>query len=156
MTAAEIAQLVSLLGKLRTDNLLPPNMPFDVWKALHQIVPIPAVEVIITSSGKNFLLTYRKDEYWDGWHIPGGYMQYRESIPNACKRIVQKELGMDVEFTKLIDAFMWPDHPYSSALSLVCVCTTADEPNDGEWFTDIPNPMILHHGRFLEEFLALK
>lgn len=129
-------------------------MPLDVWKAIHAVVPIPAVEVIVTKTGRDFLLTNRKDEDWDGWHIPGGYMHYRESIPDACLRVAKKELGIDVTFNKFIDAFMWPDHPYSSALSLVCVCRTSETPKEGEFFTEIPKKMIPHHGEFLEKFLG--
>ncbi|OGJ62184.1 hypothetical protein A3C37_01700 [Candidatus Peribacteria bacterium RIFCSPHIGHO2_02_FULL_53_20] len=155
MTSEEITQLVSLLKKLPKENLLPPHMPLDVWKAIHGIVPIPAVEVIVTTTGSNFLLTHRKDADWDGWHIPGGYMHYRESIPDACRRIAKKELGIDITFEKFIDAYMWPDHPYSSALSLVCVCRTTDVPGDGEFFTEIPKEMIPHHEGFLRTFLDL-
>ncbi|TSC59488.1 MAG: NUDIX hydrolase [Candidatus Peregrinibacteria bacterium Greene0416_62] len=154
MTSEEIAQLVALLRKLPESNLLPPNMPLDVWKAIHGIVPIPAVEVIVTTTGKNFLLTYRKDADWDGWHIPGGYMHYRESIPDACRRIAKQELGIDITFEKCIDAYMWPDHPYSSALSLVCICKTAGIPNTGEFFTEIPEKMIPHHWAFLSIYLG--
>src|SRR5688500_9456234 len=122
MTPEETKQLVTLLDKLRTDDLLPPNMPYDVWKAIHRIVPIPTIEAIVTRDGKDFVLTYRKDNDWDGWHIPGSYMHYRESIEDGCKRIGQVELGIDIVFDKCIGAYMWPDHPFSSALSLVCVC----------------------------------
>jgi ADP-ribose pyrophosphatase YjhB (NUDIX family) len=155
MTPEEIAQLAALLKKLHESNLLPPNMPLDIWKAIHGIVPIPAVEVIITKTGKDFLLVDRKDEDWDGWHIPGGYMHYRESIPDTCARIAQKELGITVTFEKFIDAYMWPDHPYSSALSLVCVCKAAGIPAAGEYFTEIPKKMSPHHEGFLRTFLDL-
>ncbi len=130
-------------------------MPREVWKALHKIVPQPAVEVIVTTNGKNFLLTDRHDADWNGWHIPGGYLQYRESIPDACARIAKKELGIEIAFDRLIDAFMWPDHPYSSALSLVCICkASADvKPKAGEFFTEIPQKMIAHHAGFLRKFL---
>ncbi len=154
MTEAEIAQLETLLQKLRTDDLLPPKTPYGVWKALHGIVPVPCVEVIVTTTGKNFLLTYRKDEHWDGWHIPGGYMHHKESVADACTRIGRKELDVDVTFTKVIGAHMWQNHPYSSALSVLCVCTAKEMPKVGEWFTEIPASIILNQGGFLETFLS--
>ncbi len=154
VTPEETAQLAALLKKLPEQNLRSPHMPFEVWKAIQAVVPVPAVEVIITRNGKDFLLVNRKDEHWDGWHIPGGYMLYQEPIPDACARIADKELGIKITFDRLIDAFMWPDHPYSSALSVVCVCTTKDEPKAGEFFTEIPQKMIPHHGDFLKTFLS--
>ncbi len=147
---------MTLLRKLRTDDLLPPKMPLPVWKAIHALVPIPAAEVIVTRTGKDFLLVNRKDEDWDGWHIPGGYLHHKESIPDACKRIAKTELALDVSFKQCIDTFMWPDHPYSSALSLVCVCTATGTPSAGEFFMEIPEKMIPHHREFLETFLQGK
>ncbi len=154
MTPDQIALLTQLLQQVKNEHLLSPNMPLSIWKALHQVVPIPAVEVIVTRTGKDFLLTYRSDADWDGWHIPGGYMLYRESISEACERIANKELGIALTFERVIDAFMWPDHPTSSALSLVCVCQTSEKPKDGRWFTEIHSKMIPHHGEFLRTFLA--
>lgn len=155
MTPEETAQLVSLLKKLKDDDLLSPKMPLEIWKAIQQVVPQPAVEVILTTTGRNFLLTYRQDDNWDGWHIPGGFMLYRESIADACNRIAQKELGISCRFEKLVDAYMWPDHPYASALSLICICHSEETPNDGEWFTEIPK-MIPHQDEFIRLFLDSK
>ncbi|MEK7563441.1 MAG: NUDIX hydrolase [Patescibacteria group bacterium] len=156
MTPEEIQQLEALLKKLRTEDLLPPKTPLPVWKAIHGVVPVPAVEVIVTTTSKNFLLVHRKDADWDGWHIPGGYLHHRESIEDGCKRIAHEELGISVAFERVIDTYMWPDHPYSSALSLVCVCTASEKPEEGEFFTEIPKEIINHHGDFLQKFLSME
>ena len=120
---------------------------------MHGIVPLPSVEVLITKTGKDFLLTYRDDDYWHGWHIPGGFMLYQESIEHACQRLARKEVGIKVKFQRLITAYMWLDHPFGSPLSLVCLCTTKDAPSDGQFFTEIPENMVNHHDEFVKEFL---
>lgn len=153
MTPEEISQLTGLLRKLKSSDLLSPKMPLEVWKAIQQVVPQPAVEVVLTTTGKNFLLTYRKDQHWDGWHIPGGFMLYRESIADACNRIANRELGINVQYDQLVGAYMWPDHPYASALSLFCVCSSDQTPEVGEFFTEIP-AMIPHQADFIQSFLS--
>lgn len=153
MTDKEIKRLIELIGKLKSSRLLPPKMPYEVWMAIQSIVPLPSVEVVITQNGKNFLLVYRKDQYWNGWHIPGGFLLYKESPQEACQRLAKKEVGIKVNFKSLITAYMWPDHPYGSPLSLVCLCTSKEKPKEGKFFSKIPSPMIPHHGDFIKEFL---
>jgi len=155
MNDADTRALVSLLQTLKADGLLSPKMPLPVWKAINGVVPMPVVEVIVTSTEKDFLLTYRKDEYWDGWHIPGGFFFYRESVADACRRVALREIGIEVRFERMIDAYMWPDHPYGSPLSLVCVCHAKELPKEGTFFTEIPEDIIVHHGDFLRTFLQL-
>jgi hypothetical protein len=48
---------------------------------------------------------------------------------------------------------MWPDHPYASTLSLVCLCEAEQAPAAGTFFTRIPDKMITHHREFIEAFL---
>ena len=156
MTEEKIQQLVDLLKELKASNLLPPNMPFQVWKELVTIFPAPAVEVLITQNNKNFLLTERHDEFWNGWHIPGGFILAKENIIDACNRLAQKELGIGVEFQKILTTYAWPNHPYANALSIVCVCKPLGDPKVGKYFTKIPENVIKNHIQFLETFLLEK
>lgn len=153
MKTTEIKQLTELLENLKTENLTPPNMPLSVWKAIQDLVPTPAVEVLITNTDKDFLLIHRKDEHWNGWHIPGGFMLHKESIEKACNRLANKELGISVKFEKIITAYMWPDHPYGSPISIVCKCNTDQKSKAGKFFTEIPPNMVPHHGSFVKQFL---
>jgi ADP-ribose pyrophosphatase YjhB (NUDIX family) len=154
MNNGEIGKLCELLKKLKEDNLVPPNTPYEIWLELATLVPMPAVEVIVTRDGKDFLLTRRKDHNWNGWHIPGGFMIYKESINEACQRIALKELQIKVEFIKVIDAYAWKDHPYGAPVSIVCVCESGEKPKEGKFFTEIPSNIINHHSDFLRGFLS--
>lgn len=153
MTQKEKDTLIHLLKKLKSENLLIPYMPLDVWYAVNSIIPLPAVEVLLTRSEKDFLLTYRRDNLWDGWHIPGGFIAYKETLADACDRVARRELGISVKFEKLVTAYVWQDHPYAGSISLVCKCTALEEPKEGKFFTEIPKDIIRHHGEFIQEFL---
>jgi hypothetical protein len=43
----------------------------------------------------------------------------------------------------------WNDHPYASALSLLCKCEFSEEPSTGRFFTRFPEPMISRHRELL-------
>lgn len=156
MTDKEITQLLKLLNQLKEEKLVPPQMPFEVWKSLKGLVAQPAVEVLITRTGKDFLLVERHDDYWNGWHIPGGFMAAEEKIPDALNRHANKELGTDVELVKILFARTWPNHPYASAVSIVCVCKALKPPKKGKFFTQIPPDIIPEQKEFLEKFLDEK
>jgi len=155
MNQKDIKKFVSLTAKIKKENLLIPNMPLPIWYAVHSILALPTVEIIMTRNGKDFLLAYRKDEYFDGWEIPGGFIGYKESLSEACVRIAKREVGLKPKFEKVITAEVWEDHPYSSGVSIVCVCTVKGEPRRGEFFTEIPQDTISHHADFLRAFLNL-
>jgi ADP-ribose pyrophosphatase YjhB (NUDIX family) len=153
MKESEVQQLKDLLRQLRAEGLTPPRMPVAVWKALRGLVVQTAVEVLITRNGKDFLLTWREDEYWKGWHIPGGFLCPEESLEAACKRLAKNELEIDVFFQRLAAAYVWPDHPYASVVSLVCICTTGSEPRNGSFHQAIPHDVVPQHRAFLRSFL---
>jgi ADP-ribose pyrophosphatase YjhB (NUDIX family) len=153
MNESDQKKLVKLLKNLKKEKMYPPNMPFEIWRAIQDLVPTPTAEVIITRTGKDFLLVERRDKFWGGWHIPGGFMAMGESSETACNRFSQKDLGIKVKFEKIVHVHAWTDHPYGHPLSLVCVCKPIGEPEAGEYFTKIPSPMIPHHGDFIKAFL---
>lgn len=153
MTEENISKLVELLREIKSSDLLPPKMPFEVWREIVSLVPAPTVEVLISRNDKDFLLTERNDKYWQGWHIPGGYLLAKETIEDACNRLAKKELGMGVNFEKILFLYPWSNHPYSNALSIVCLCHPLGETEMGKYFLEIPETTIEEHKDFLKRFL---
>lgn len=103
-----------------------PNLPLEVWKAIGRLVVQPAVEVVIEDQHGGTLLTRRKDQHWDGWHVPGGFMSPGESIQEACTRTALRELGADVKLNEVLDVVAWPSHPYAATVSLFCSCSLVE------------------------------
>lgn len=155
MTEEQQAELISLLRLLKKDDLAPPKTPYEIWLEIGRLFPLPVVEVIVTRTGKDFLLTERHDKFWNGLHIPGGFVLYGESIAQACNRIAQKELGIDVKFEKVINAHAWEEETQGRPISIICECKPLGEPNDGKFYSDIPAEIIKEHKPFLKTFLEL-
>lgn len=154
MTNEQIEQLIKLIQLAATEDIRLPNLPLPLFKAVASFVPLIAVEVILVDKKNRFLLTYREDEYWKGWHIPGGFIGYGESLPLACTRISQRELNIEVEFMKVLHAQSWENrHPYSAPVSIFCLCKMRGEqiPCDGTFFSKHPKDTIEFHKEFFEK-----
>ena len=67
--------------------------------------PIPTVDIIIEVGSKGIVLIKRKNPPY-GWAIPGGFVDYGESLEKAAVREAKEETNLDV---KLIRQF----HTYS-------------------------------------------
>jgi len=67
--------------------------------------PIPTVDIIIEIESKGIVLIKRKNPPY-GWAIPGGFVDYGESLEEAAVREAREETNLDV---KLMGQF----HTYS-------------------------------------------
>jgi ADP-ribose pyrophosphatase YjhB (NUDIX family) len=67
--------------------------------------PFPTVDIIIEIKSKGIVLIKRKNPPY-GWAIPGGFVDYGESLEKAAVREAKEETNLDV---KLIRQF----HTYS-------------------------------------------
>jgi ADP-ribose pyrophosphatase YjhB (NUDIX family) len=67
--------------------------------------PIPTVDIIIEIESKGIVLIKRKNPPY-GWALPGGFVDYGESLEEAAVREAKEETDLDL---KLIEQF----HTYS-------------------------------------------
>ncbi len=58
--------------------------------------PIPTVDIIIEIESKGIILVKRKNPPY-GWAIPGGFVDYGESLEAAAVREAKEETDLDVE-----------------------------------------------------------
>jgi ADP-ribose pyrophosphatase YjhB (NUDIX family) len=154
--ADEQARLVALLRRLAAEGGAMPTTPRPIWDALAGVVPRLAVELCLTRPTHEdaIWLSYRDDESWRGWHIPGGFVGAGESLADACRRIGARELGVELELGAVVGDFAWPDHPCGAVLSLLCAVRSEVEPgaDRGRWFEALPNDMVSHHAEFVAHF----
>lgn len=66
--------------------------------------PIPTVDIII-EYGSGIILIKRKNPP-EGWALPGGFVDYGESLESAAQREAKEETGLDIEL-------IWQFHTYS-------------------------------------------
>ncbi|MBL7169852.1 MAG: NUDIX domain-containing protein [Candidatus Aenigmarchaeota archaeon] len=84
--------------------------------------------LIINQEGKVLLCRSRK---WNNlWIVPGGHIEYGESIEDAIKREIKEEVGLDIELKKVlfVQELIEPKDYIKKKhlISLECVCSTKD------------------------------
>ncbi len=94
-------------------------------------IPIPTVDAIIPISGNKILLIRRKNPPF-GWALPGGFLEYNESLEDCVKREVEEETGLKVKELMQFHTYSKPGRdPRFHTVSTVFVVKTEGIPRAG-------------------------
>lgn len=147
--------LIKLLKKIK----LP--APYPVFLALCKSVPIIAVDIALIKEKNRLLLTYRDDESYKGWHIPGSILTYQEKPIQAFYRVAKKELGLklkDLAKIKFQTYFSYRD-PRENGIVLLFTASSKAEPKDGKYFhlDNLPKDLLkeqIQETKYLKDLVA--
>ncbi len=125
--------------------------------------PFPTVDVLVEVDGK-LLWIYRANEP-RGWALPGGFVDYGESVETAAIREAREETGMEIELKELLYVYSRPGRdPRQHNLSVVFTATAsgtpqaADDATRAELF-DLEHPpeeIVFDHREIWEDFLEFR
>ncbi len=122
--------------------------------------PVPTVDIIIESDSGEILLIKRKNEPF-GWALPGGFVDYGESLENAAIREAKEETCLDVILTKQFHTYSKPDRdPRQHTISTVFIgrgqgkAEAADDAAELGFFTkdNLPDSIVFDHLQILEDY----
>src|SRR5512136_755436 len=83
--------------------------------------PIPTVDIIIEIESKGIILIKRKNPPY-GWAIPGGFVDYGESLEEAAIREAEEETNLEVELKRQFHAYSDPNRdPRHHTISTVYI-----------------------------------
>jgi ADP-ribose pyrophosphatase YjhB (NUDIX family) len=68
--------------------------------------PIPTVDIIIELKG-GIILIKRKNQP-EGWALPGGFVDYGETLESAAVREAKEETGLDIELIRQFHTYSDP------------------------------------------------
>ena len=73
-------------------------------------IPSLTADIFIFNEDFDFILIKRKnDPFKDCWALPGGFVEYGESIEDAAIREAKEETSIDVELIDLVNVYSKPD-----------------------------------------------
>lgn len=80
-----------------------PHLPMKEFKRLLKITPMICVDVVIVNGKGEFLLEKRTyPPHTGSWHLPGGFVGYKERLADAAKRKARQETGLKVKVLKYV------------------------------------------------------
>jgi ADP-ribose pyrophosphatase YjhB (NUDIX family) len=138
----EIRQLLKILKKIDHPH---EGLPPAVFNGFVRVVPFVACELVVVNSKKQILLTWRRDQWWTGWHFPGGLLRYNETFEERIQQTALTELGVDVVRSKFLFPVNYTSGPRGHAVSLVFLCETETKPVHGKFFGKMPRAIINEH-----------
>ena len=145
-------------------------MPFDYLacpacgaKVKEYRNPLPTVDVIIELPGGIVLIERRNEPY--GWAIPGGFVDYGESLESAAQRESLEETSLVLSDLRLLGCYSDPARdPRSHNISTVYVAKGTGTPQAGDDASGLavfpvdalPEPLCFDHGKILSDYLKKK
>jgi ADP-ribose pyrophosphatase YjhB (NUDIX family) len=130
--------------------------------------PIPTVDIIIEIKRKNgqegIILIKRKNPP-DGWALPGGFVDYGESLEEAAVREAKEETSLDVRLKGQLHTYSDPKRdPRKHTISTVYVAAAQgrpkaeDDARDIGIFTEeeINFPLAFDHKKILTDYFKQK
>ena len=121
--------------------------------------PIPTVDIIIELPD-GIVLIQRKNPP-EGWALPGGFVDYGESLEQAAVREAREETSLDVNLVRQLHTYSDPSRDARfHTISTVFIATAQGTPKAGDdaagvgVFTrdNLPSPICFDHKIILEDY----
>jgi 8-oxo-dGTP diphosphatase len=124
--------------------------------------PALTVDIIIIRKGGSIVLVKRLNPPFQGeWAIPGGFVEYGETVEAAAKREAREETGLDVELDRIVGVYSDPNRdPRGHAVSICFLAhevrgqlranTDAKEAKDFR-LSSLPSRLAFDHARILAD-----
>ncbi|HEX6769892.1 MAG TPA: NUDIX hydrolase [Candidatus Binatia bacterium] len=125
--------------------------------------PLPTVDVIIEIGG-GIVLIERKNPP-PGWALPGGFVDYGESVERAAVREAKEETCLDVTLTEQFYTYSDPGRdPRHHTLAVVFIASAhgtprgADDARVAKVFFEhnLPVPIAFDHAAILRDYFQFK
>jgi 8-oxo-dGTP diphosphatase len=128
--------------------------------------PVPTVDIIIEvddgqSAGKKRIVLIKRKNPPFGWALPGGFVDYGETMEAAAVREALEETSMPVALVRQFHTYSEPTRdPRQHTISTVFIATAqgtpsgADDASEARIFSidALPEPMAFDHADILRDY----
>jgi 8-oxo-dGTP diphosphatase len=125
--------------------------------------PTPTVDVIVELSDRPHspIVLIERLNPPHGWALPGGFVDYGESVETAAIREAKEEMGLEVQLIEQFQVYSDPSRdPRQHTLSIVFIASAQGQPNAGDdakhlgifdlW--QLPQNLCFDHDRILQDY----
>lgn len=126
--------------------------------------PLLTVDIIVELAAGTIVLIERKNPP-HGWALPGGFVDYGESIEHAAIREAEEEISLNVTLTEQFYTYSDPRRdPRHHTVSTVFIATAvgvpraADDAKTVRTFREnnLPAPLAFDHAQILRDYFTFK
>ena len=125
--------------------------------------PIPTVDIIIElidHPNRPIILIERKNTPY-GWALPGGFVDYGETVENAASREAQEEVSLSVNLIEQFHVYSNPNRDERKhTMSIVFIATATGKPQAADdaqnvqvfdlW--ELPKNLCFDHDKILADY----
>lgn len=122
------------------------------------------MDIIIEFEAQGIILIKRKN-YPHGWALPGGFVDYGETVEAAAAREAKEETSLELESMRQFGVYSDPTRdPRRHTLSIFFIAQgrgmpcAADDAEDLGIFTpdNLPHPLVFDHDKILQDYFRMK
>lgn len=122
--------------------------------------PFPTVDIIIRNGNRIVLIERRNEPY--GWALPGGFVDYGETLETAAVREAREETGLELNDLRQFHAYSDSARdPRQHNISVVFTAhgsgtlQAGDDAKNAQWFRldALPSPLCFDHAKILADYL---
>jgi ADP-ribose pyrophosphatase YjhB (NUDIX family) len=123
--------------------------------------PLPTTDILIRYMGGIVLVLRKNPPY--GWAIPGGFVDYGESLEAAAVREAGEETGLKVRLVTQFHTYSAPERdPRFHTISTVFIADGEGELKAGDDAKEtgifnkntLPENIVFDHGNILEDYFS--
>jgi len=129
--------------------------------------PLPTVDIIIELEGERppRIVLISRENPPHGWALPGGFVDYGETVEEAAVREAREETGLDVDLIRQFHVYSDPSRdPRGHMMSTVFVARArgvpkgADDAREARGFApgQFPDDIVFDHRTIIEDYLTGK
>jgi len=135
---------------------------------IQYINPAPTVDIVLEvqgAEGKDGIVLIRRKNEPFGWALPGGFVDYGETLEQAAAREAKEETGLEVKDLRQFHSYSDPKRdPRGHTISTVFIAQgkgvlrAGDDAAGAGFFSqdDLPGPIAFDHAEILHDYFGIK
>jgi 8-oxo-dGTP diphosphatase len=124
--------------------------------------PVVAVDVLIRKDDGYVFIKRKNEPYRGCWAIPGGLVEYGETVEQAAEREAKEETGLDVKLIRLVGVYSDPTRdPRGHCISIAYLAEVvsgelraATDAKKAKIFKRNPDNLAFDHSKIFEDAIG--